>query len=135
MTTFDDDEFIFDGLRAGARGYLLKEVSGRELAEAIRTVAGGGALIEPLVARKVLAGFSRLAPAARPAQEALAEPLSERELEILQLVAQGLTNREIALRVNLAPGTVKNYVTSILGKIGARDRTQAAIRAQAMKLI
>lgn len=135
VTTFDDDEFIFDGLRAGARGYLLKDVSGRELAEAIRTVAGGGALIEPSVARKVLAEFSRLAPAARPAEEVLAEPLSERELEILRLVARGLTNREIALRVSLAPGTVKNYVTSILGKIGARDRTQAAVRARELNLI
>jgi DNA-binding NarL/FixJ family response regulator len=135
VTTFDDDEYVFDGLRAGARGYLLKDVSGHELAEAVRTVAAGGALIEPSVARKVLAEFSRLAPPARPGAEALAEPLSERELEILQLLARGLTNREIAWQVSLAEGTVKNYVTSILGKIGARDRTQAALRARELGLI
>ncbi len=135
VTTFDDDEYVFDGLRAGARGYLLKDVSGGELAEAIRTVAAGGALIEPSVARKVLAEFSRLAPPARPAADALPEPLSEREIEILHLVADGLTNREIALRLSLAHGTVKNYVTSILGKIGARDRTQAALRARELGLL
>jgi DNA-binding NarL/FixJ family response regulator len=135
VTTFDDDEYVFDGLRAGARGYLLKDVSGHELAEAVRAVAAGGALIGPSVARKVLAEFSRLAPAVRPSAEALAEPLSERELEILQLLASGLTNREIAWQVSLAEGTVKNYVTSILGKIGARDRTQAALRARELGLI
>ena len=135
VTTFDDDEYVFDGLRAGARGYLLKDVSGHELADAVRTVAGGGALIQPSVARKVLAEFSRLAPPARPAQETLPEPLSEREVEILRLLAKGLTNREIAWQVSLAEGTVKNYVTSILGKIGARDRTQAALRARELGLI
>jgi len=135
LTTFDDDEYVFDGLRAGARGYLLKDVSGQELAEAVRTVAAGGALIEPSVARKVLAEFSRLAPPAKLGTDGLPEPLSDRELEILQLLAQGLTNREIAWQVSLAEGTVKNYVTSILGKIGARDRTQAALRAHELGLI
>ena len=130
LTTFDDDEYVFEGLRAGARGYLLKDVSGHELAEAVRTVTAGGALIEPSIARKVLAEFSRLPPPARPAESAL----SERELEILQLLACGLTNREIALRVSLAQGTVKNYITSILGKIGARDRTQAALRGRELGL-
>lgn len=134
VTTFDDDEYVFDGLRAGARGYLLKDVSGHELAEAVRTVAAGGALIEPSVARKVLAEFSRLSVPAGPAGT-LAEPLSERELEIVRLLARGLTNREIAVQVNLASGTVKNYVTSILGKIGARDRTQAALRARELGLL
>lgn len=135
VTTFDDEEYVFDGLRAGARGYLLKDVSGKELADAVRTVAAGGALIEPSVARKVLAEFSRLAPPSRPAEEVLAEPLSQRELEILHLVARGNTNREIALQLSLAPGTVKNYVTSILGKIHARDRTQAVLRAKELGLI
>ena len=135
VTTFDDEEYVFDGLRAGARGYLLKDVSGKELSEAVRTVAAGGALIEPSVARKVLAEFSRLAPPARPVEQTLAEALSQREVEILGLVARGLTNREIALQVSLAPGTVKNYVTSILGKIGARDRTQAVLRAKELGLI
>jgi DNA-binding NarL/FixJ family response regulator len=135
LTTFDDDAYVFDGLRAGALGYLLKAVSGQELAEAIRTVVAGGALIEPSVARKVVAEFARLAPPARPAAESLPEPLSERETEILHWLAQGLTNREIALKLSLAEGTVKNYVTNILQKIGARDRTQAALRAQELGLL
>jgi DNA-binding NarL/FixJ family response regulator len=130
LTTFDDDEYVFEGLRAGARGYLLKDVSGHDLAEAVRTVAAGGALIEPSVARKVVAEFARMAPPVRQPDGGLAEPLSEREREILRLVAQGLTNREIADRLSLAQGTVKNYVTTILQKLGARDRTQAALRAR-----
>jgi DNA-binding NarL/FixJ family response regulator len=130
LTTFDDDEYVFEGLRAGALGYLLKDVSGTELAEAVRTVAAGGALIEPSVARKVLAEFARLAPPARSPQDSLPEPLSERELEVLRLLARGLSNREIATHVSLAEGTVKNYVTGILQKLGVRDRTQAAVRAR-----
>jgi len=135
LTTFDDDEYVFEGLRAGAMGYLLKDVSGHDLAEAVRTVAAGGALIEPSVARKVVAEFARVAPPARAADAGLAEPLSEREREILELLALGLNNREIADRLSLAPGTVKNYVTTILQKLGVRDRTQAAIRARELGLI
>jgi DNA-binding NarL/FixJ family response regulator len=135
LTTFDDDEYVFEGLRAGALGYLLKDVSGPELADAVRTVADEGALIEPSVARKVVAEFARLAPPVRPPEEGLPEPLSEREHEVLQLLARGLTNREIATRLSLAEGTVKNYVTSILQKLGVRDRTQAAIRARELGLV
>jgi DNA-binding NarL/FixJ family response regulator len=137
LTTFDDDEYIFEGLRAGAQGYLLKDVSGAELADAVRTVAGGGALIEPSVARKVVAEFARLAATApgRPTGAGLPEPLSEREQEILRLLAQGLTNREIAARLHLAEGTVKNYVTAILQKLGVRDRTQAALRARELGVL
>lgn len=134
LTTFDDDEYVFEGLRAGALGYLLKDVSIQELAEAIRTVMAGGVLIQPSVARKVVAEFARLRPAAPP-QTGLAEALSEREVEILRLLAGGLTNREIAERLFLAEGTVKNYVTNILGKIGARDRTQAALRGRELGLL
>ncbi len=126
LTTFDDDEYVFDALRAGALGYLLKDVSGAELAAAIRTVAAGGALIEPSVARKVLAEFARLPhvpPAAREAH------LTAREREILRLIAQGLSNKQIAARLFLAEGTVKNYVSSILDKLGVDDRTQAAVWA------
>ena len=130
LTTFDDDEYVFEGLRAGALGYLLKDVSGTELAEAVRTVAAGGALVEPSVARKVLAEFARLAPPARSPEESLPEPLSEREREVLGLLARGLSNREIATHLSLAEGTVKNYVTGILQKLGVRDRTQAAVRAR-----
>ncbi len=146
LTTFDDDAYVFDGLRAGALGYLLKDVSGEELAAAIRTVANGGALIDPSVTRKVVAEFARLDPEAGEPQRhgragssqaahSLAEPLSDRELEVLRLLAEGMTNREIATRLYLAEGTVKNYVSNILGKIGARDRTQAALRAHELGLI
>ena len=135
LTTFDDNEFVFEGLRAGALGYLLKDVSGPELADAIRTVSAGGSMIEPSVARKVVAEFARLAPPTQSAKAELIDPLSEREIEILCSVAQGLTNKEIANKLFLAEGTVKNYVTSILQKIGARDRTQAAIRARELGLL
>ena len=135
LTTFDDDETVFEGLRAGALGYMLKDVSGQELAEAIREVDQGGALIQPSVARKVLTEFSRIAPQPSSVPVNLPEALSEREQEVVKLMAGGLTNREIAGELHLAEGTVKNYVTSILGKIGARDRTQAAIRAREMGLL
>jgi DNA-binding NarL/FixJ family response regulator len=135
LTTFDDDEYVFEGLRAGALGYLLKDVSGHDLAEAVRTVAAGGALIEPSVARKVVAEFARVAPPARATSAALPDPLSEREREVLRLLAQGLSIREIAARLSLAPGTVKNYVTTILQKLGVRDRTQAALRARQRGII
>jgi len=134
LTTFDDDEYIFEALRAGASGYLLKDVSGKELASAIRTVAEGGTLIAPSVARKVVSEFARLKPASQETAESLPEPLSEREIEILKVLAQGHTNKEIADHLHLAEGTVKNYVTSILQKIGARDRTQAALRAKELGL-
>jgi DNA-binding NarL/FixJ family response regulator len=135
LTTFNDDTFVFEGLRAGALGYLLKDLSGQELAQAVRTVAGGGALIDPSVARRVLEEFARLAPPARPPDAGFAEPLSERELEVLRLVAQGLSNREIGLKLHLSEGTVKNYVTGVLHKIDARDRTQAALRGRELGLI
>jgi len=134
LTTFDDDEYVFEGLRGGALGYLLKDVSVHDLVEAIHTVMAGGVLIEPSVARKVVAELARLRPPA-PTPIRLPEPLSEREREVLQLLAEGLTNREIAERLFLAEGTVKNYVTTILGKIGARDRTQAALRAHELGLL
>lgn len=133
LTTFDDDANVFEGLRAGALGYLLKDVSGAELAQAVRTVMQGGALLEPSVARRVFAEFARLTPAAQPAP--LDEPLSERELDVLRLVAEGLSNKEIGQRLSLAEGTVKNYVTNVLQKIKARDRTQAALRARELGLI
>jgi DNA-binding NarL/FixJ family response regulator len=135
LTTFDDQEYVFEGLRAGALGYLLKDVSGQELASAIRTVAAGGALIAPSVARQVLAEFSRLAAPTPDRKRALIEPLSEREQQILALVAGGLTNREIAQRLHLAEGTVKNYVTTILQKLNVDDRTQAALIARDLGLI
>jgi len=135
LTTFDEDEYIFEGVRAGALGYLLKAVSGEELAHAIRVVAAGQALVDPAVTRKLVAEFARIAPPQRSINEGLVDPLSTREIEILAHVAQGQTNREIAERLHLAEGTVKNYVTSLLGKIGARDRTQAALRGRELGLL
>ena len=140
LTTFDDDAYVFDGLRAGALGYLLKDVSGHELAEAVRQVAAGGALIEPSVARKVLAEFARLAQPEhpgpdRPALDRLPEPLSEREQGILRLLASGANNRQIANQLFLAEGTVKNYISTILAKLGVQDRTQAALRARELGLL
>jgi DNA-binding NarL/FixJ family response regulator len=134
LTTFDDEAYIFDGLRAGALGYLLKDVSGQELAEAIRKVAAGGALIEPSVARKVVAEFTRLAPQAPLKSAVLPEPLTGREQDILGWIAKGLTNKEIALRLGLTEGTVKNYVTTLFQKLGVQDRTQAALRARELGL-
>lgn len=135
LTTFDDDAYLFEGLRAGALGYLLKDVSGQELANAVRTVAAGSALIGPSVARKVLGELGRTVVRLQPQPDALLEPLSDRELEILQFLAQGLSNPEIAAQLYLAEGTVKNYVTNILQKTGARDRTQAALRGRELGLL
>lgn len=135
LTTFNDDAYVFEGLRAGALGYLLKDLSGQELAQAVRTVAAGGALIDASVARRVLEEFARLAPPARPPDAGLPEPLTARELDVLRLLAEGLSNREIAARLFLSEGTVKNYVTGLLQKTGARDRTQAALRARELGLI
>ena len=137
LTTFDDDEYIFEGLKAGARGYLLKDISSDEMAAAIRTVAAGQALIQPSIARKVVAEFGRLA--GRPAEAARApdldSPLTERELEVLRGLAAGMSNREIADKLVITEGTVKNHVSNLLGKLDVRDRTQAVLKAQALRLI
>lgn len=138
LTTFDDDEYVFEGLRAGARGYLLKDVSSEELAEAVRTVAAGQALIQPSIASKVVAEFARLsggAPAHGPSGAAGALALTERELEVLRLLAGGLSNKEIAERLVITEGTVKNHVSNLLAKLDVRDRIQAVLKAQQMKLI
>lgn len=137
LTTFDDDDRVFDGLRAGALGYLLKDVSSDKLVEAIHAAARGESFLQPSVAAKVLAEFNRLerAAGAPPPPPDLVEPLSERELEILRLVAAGDSNKEIAALLVITEGTVKNHVTNILGKLGVRDRTQAALRAREMGLL
>ncbi|MBK7217650.1 MAG: response regulator transcription factor [Candidatus Promineofilum sp.] len=138
VTTFDDDELVFDGLRAGAVGYLLKDVSSDKLVEAIRAAARGESFLQPSIAAKVLAEFNRLERSAAPPPPPpapLAEPLSEREREILRLLAAGDSNKEIAAALYITEGTVKNHVTNILGKLDARDRTQAALRARELGLI
>jgi DNA-binding NarL/FixJ family response regulator len=141
LTTFDDDENVFDGLRAGAVGYLLKDAPSEKLCEAIRLAARGESFLQPSVAAKVVAEFARLtstaSKTAAPSQlhnEPLIEPLSDREREILSLISAGASNREIANTLFLAEGTVKNHVTNILGKLGVRDRTQAALKAKEMGL-
>ena len=134
LTTFDDDELVFEGLRAGAVGYLLKAVSSPRLLEAIRSVARGESILEPSVTAKVVAEFARLAnQVSRP--QVLVNPLSERERAVLRLVATGATNREIAATLYIAEGTVRNHLTNILDKLGVSDRTQAAVKAKELGLV
>ncbi len=135
LTTFDDDESVFEGLRAGAVGYLLKDVSSDKLVEAIRAAARGESFLQPSIAAKVVAEFTRLAGQKKLPKSELAEPLSERELEILRLVVAGASNKEIAASLYIAEGTVKNHVTNILGKLGVSDRTQAAVKAKELGLV
>ena len=135
LTTFDDDEDVFAALRAGALGYLLKDVSSDRLVEAVLSAARGESVLQPSVAAKVVARFAQLDDAPRSRPQPLVVPLSERELDVLRLLADGRSNREIATALFLAEGTVKNHVTNVLGKLGARDRTQAALRARALDLL
>lgn len=134
LTTFDEDEAIFDGLRAGATGYLLKDAPTDKLYEAIRAAARGESFLQPSVAAKVVAEFARLSEQS-PALAPLAEPLSQRELEILRLLARGATNREIANQLALAEGTVKNHITAILTKLDVPDRTAAALKARELGIL
>jgi DNA-binding NarL/FixJ family response regulator len=135
LTTFDDDEYVFEGLRAGAVGYLLKDTPSAKLFEAIRAAARGESFLQPSIAAKVVAEFARLSRRPAAPSEPLVEPLSERELEILRLVARGDSNRAIAAALVIAEGTVKNHVTSILSKLQVQDRTQAALKARDLGLL
>jgi DNA-binding NarL/FixJ family response regulator len=134
LTTFDEDDEVFAALRAGAVGYLLKDVSSARLVEAILAAARDESVLQPSVAAKVVARFAEL-PDAKPRREALVVPLSDRELDVIRLLAGGRSNREIAATLFLAEGTVKNHVTNVLAKLGARDRTQAALRARELGLL
>ncbi len=134
LTTFDEDELVFEGLRAGAVGYLLKAVSTPRLLEAIRTVARGESILEPSVTAKVVAEFTRLANQVSQPQ-AVVNPLSEREMEVLRLVVTGATNRQIAATLFIAEGTVRNHLTNILAKLEVGDRTQAAVKAKELGLV
>ncbi|HEY7185179.1 MAG TPA: response regulator transcription factor [Vicinamibacterales bacterium] len=127
LTTFDDDEALLAAVRAGAKGYLLKDVSLEQLTEAIHAVAAGGTVIRPAVTERVLRGLEHM-----PRDfEALSppEPLTKREIEIVRLMAGGYSNREIADALGTAEGTVKNHASSILSKLGVRDRTRAVLKA------
>lgn len=149
LTTFDDHELIHAGLQAGAQGYVLKDITTEQLAAAIRAVAQGQVLLHPEVASAVLASLSTLStPASAPheiaavASPSLANsevgvfaPLTEREREILALLARGASNREISQTLYIASGTVKNHLSNIMGKLGVRDRTQAALKARELGLV
>lgn len=135
LTTFDDDEEVFEALRAGAVGYLLKDVPSEKLTEAISAAARGESFLQPSIAAKVVAEFSRLSRGRLAKQGVLVEPLSEREGEVLRHLARGMSNKEIGTALGLAEGTVKNHMSNILGKLGVLDRTQAALKARELGLI
>lgn len=133
LTTYDTDDWVFDGIRAGAIGYLLKDTSGDNLAEAVRGALRGESQIDPTVARKVLREFQQItARRAAPPPVVEDEPLerlTDREEEVLKLLAGGLANKEIAQQLSLSEGTVKNHISAILTKLHANDRTQAVLTA------
>jgi len=133
LTTFDDDEMVLAGIRAGAKGFLLKDVSLEELVAAIRTVAQGGSMVKPAVTQRLLQGLQNMhtdfSSLDRP------DPLTDRETEILRLMAGGYSNKEIANSLGVAEGTVKNHVSNILSKMGVRDRTRAVLKAFEMSLL
>ncbi len=133
LTTFDDDELVLAGIKAGARGYLLKDVSLDQLVEAIQVVAKGGSLVQPAMSQRLLSGLDGLSnhfvSLERP------DPLTERETEILRLMAGGFSNKEIANSLHVAEGTIKNHVSNVLSKLGVRDRTRAVLKAFELKII
>ncbi len=126
LTTFDDDNLVLEGIRAGARGFLQKDVTLKQLTDAIRTLKAGGSLIKPAVTERILRGLKQ----AKPDFPSLSppDPLTERETEVLRLMAAGYSNREIADAIGVSEGTVKNHVSSILSKLGVRDRTRAVLK-------
>jgi len=126
LTTYDADEWVFDAIRSGASGYLLKDTPRQELITAVRGTASGKSHIDPNVAGKLLNHISHTRPAP---ESTITDKLNERELAVLKLLARGLSNGDIAQRLFLSEGTIKNYVSSILDKLGASDRTQAAVIA------
>ncbi|MFJ5774959.1 response regulator [Streptomyces sp. NPDC093094] len=139
LTTFDLDEYVYQALRAGASGFLLKDASARQLADGVRVVAAGEALLAPSVTKRLISEFSKLSEVTRPAVGAGAQAaygeLTERETEVLVLIAQGLSNAEIAGRLVVAESTIKTHVSRILVKLGLRDRTQAAVFAYEARLV
>lgn len=137
LTTFDLDEYVYQALRAGASGFLLKDASARQLADGVRVVASGEALLAPSVTRRLITEFSKLSESPRVLASAQAAygDLTERETEVLVLIAQGLSNLEIAGRLVVAESTIKTHVSRILVKLGLRDRTQAAVFAYEARLV
>jgi DNA-binding NarL/FixJ family response regulator len=135
LTTFDLDEYVYDALCAGASGFLLKDVTAERLFDAVRVVAAGEALLAPTVTRRLIGEFARLRPnAAAPSPAGLAA-LTPRETQVLRLVAEGLSNPEIAARLVVTEETVKTHVSRVLSKLGLRDRTQAVVTAYESGLV
>lgn len=136
LTTFDEDEEVFEALRAGAVGYLLKACSADKLCESVRAAAKGASVLEPSVAARMMAGLNRQAGRdGKKLSQPLADPLSDRELAVLRLLAAGRSNKEIGSELGITEGTVKNHMTNVLEKLGALDRTQAALKARELGLI
>jgi DNA-binding NarL/FixJ family response regulator len=134
LTTFDLDDYVYQALRWGASGFLLKDASAEELANAVRVVAAGDALLAPGVTKRLIAEFARLGAPRGPSRRQL-EDLTERETEVLALVARGMSNAEIAGRLVVAEQTIKTHVSRILMKLGLRDRTQAVVLAYETGLV
>ncbi|GAA2434516.1 response regulator [Streptomyces sp. NPDC059118] len=135
LTTFDLDEYVYQALRAGASGFLLKDASARQLADGVRVVAAGEALLAPTVTKRLINEFSKLAETPRSPALARVGDLTERETEVLVLIAQGRSNAEIASHLVVAESTIKTHVSRILVKLGLRDRTQAAVFAYEARLV
>ena len=134
LTTFDLDDYVYEALRAGASGFLLKDASASELAEAVRVVAAGDGLLAPGVTRRLIAEFARMGGPRVPARKSLKE-LTDRETEVLALVARGMTNGEIAGYLVVAEQTIKTHVSHVLTKLGLRDRAQAVVFAYESGLV
>jgi DNA-binding NarL/FixJ family response regulator len=135
LTTYDLDEYVYDALQAGASGFLLKDSPPEQVADAIRAVAAGDALLAPSVTRRLIEEFARIGTSARRARPAELDELTPRELEVLRLVARGMSNGEIAEELVLSDTTVKTHVTHVLGKLGLRDRVQAVVLAYESGLV
>jgi DNA-binding NarL/FixJ family response regulator len=134
LTTYDIDDYVYEALRAGASGFLLKDATATELVHAVRVVAAGDALLAPSVTRRMIAQFTRTSPAVTPSPAAL-DVLTSRETEVLTLIAQGLSNTEISDALNIAAQTTKTHVSRILAKLGLRDRAQAVMAAYESGLV
>jgi DNA-binding NarL/FixJ family response regulator len=135
LTTFDLDQYVFDALRAGASGFLLKDVTAERLFDAVRVVAAGQALLAPAVTRRLISEFTRLRPVLQTLPSAVLTALTPRETEVLRLMAEGLSNPEVARRLVVTEETVKTHVSRILSKLGLRDRTQAVVAAYESGLV
>ena len=135
LTTFDLDEYVFDALRAGASGFLLKEATAGQLYDAVRVVAAGDALLAPRVTRRLISEFARIHPPAAVPQPSSLAALTPRETEVLRRVAEGLSNAEIAARLTVTEDTVKTHVSRLLAKLGLRDRVQAVVTAYESGLV